>query len=70
LSLVDPLTQASVEAVVNLMNPAKPTVTIPKPNPAPAIVVRPPVYEWITVRSIKGRTYMRLDERHEVSEDE
>ncbi len=70
LSLADPLTQEPVEAVVNLMNPTKPTVTIPKPDPAPEIVVRPPVYEWVTVQSIEGRTYMRHDERHEIAEHE
>ena len=72
LSLVDPLTQEPVEAVVNLIDPVKPAVTItePEPNPDPEIVVRPPVYEWLTVQSIDGRTYTRLDERHEVVEDE
>jgi hypothetical protein len=73
-AFVDPLTQEPVAAVVNLLNPSEPVVSIQPPEPRfgrlasrPAFVATP-VYEWTTVRSIEGGTYKRIDERHEVEE--
>ncbi len=68
-SFVDPLTQEPVEAVVNLLDPEAPEVTVQKPNPSISRVVRPPTYEWTSARSIEGRTYIRVEERHEVDPD-
>lgn len=79
VSLVDPLTQEPVEAVVDLVDPVAPVVdhvdpvmpVVAKRRPVPESprLVRIPVYEWSTVRSIEGRTYTRIDERHEVVDD-
>jgi hypothetical protein len=75
-SFVDPLTQEPVAAVVNLLDPSEPVVSIQPPEPRfgrlasrPAFVAVP-VYEWTTVRSIEGRTYMRTDERHQVEAED
>lgn len=68
-SAVDPLTQEPVEAVVNLLDPEAPEVTVQKPDPALSLAVRPRSYEWTSVRSIEGRTYVRLEERREVDPD-
>ena len=76
VSLVDPLTQEPVAAVVNLMDPTEPVVTVQTPGPgfsrlaSPPISVSPPVYEWTTVRLIEGRTYLRQDERRRVEADD
>ena len=76
VSLVDPLTQEPVAAVINLMDPSEPVVTVQTPGPtfsrvpSPPISASPPVYEWTTVRSIEGRTYLRLDKRHRVETDD
>jgi hypothetical protein len=71
-SFVDPLRQEPVAAVVSLVNPKQPVVTVRVQDQSmqrgafsPMFVV-PPVYEWMMVRSIEGRTYMRLDERYQV----
>jgi len=69
-AFVDPLTQESVEGVVNLMDPAEPVVTLGKLPSTVAPVFSAPMYEWISIRSIEGTTYTRIDERHEVTADD
>ncbi len=64
--LLDPLTQESVDLVVDLAEPEAPKVAVATPEAPPAIQV----YEWTTVRSIEGRTYMRMDERHRVEAED
>lgn len=76
LSLVDPLTQAPVESVVNIVDPvptAGPVTNViagRMPQTAPVRVGPLPVYEWTSVRTIEGRRYRRVDARHEVTDDE
>jgi hypothetical protein len=72
LALVDAPTEESVEVetVVNLMEAQAPTVAILNPEPRVQRLELIRVYGWTTVRTIEGRTYTRVDERHEVSETE
>ncbi len=69
-AFVDPLTQEPAEGVVNLMDPAEPVVTLGRLPSTTAPVAALPVYEWISIRSIEGTTYTRIDQRHEVTVDD
>jgi len=58
-----------VETIVDLTAPVTPAVSVREPDRHIPQVVRIPVYEWTSVRSIEGRTYKRVDERHEVVDE-
>jgi hypothetical protein len=52
------------------MDPAEPVVTLGRLPSTTAPVAALPVYEWISIRSIEGTTYTRIDQRHEVTVDD